>query len=151
MILTQFEYICFCSDILQVQLHMDLRFPIPLLTPFTRYSEWKLEMISSLKRQGIYEVSIGLGKESYEYENDRINYGDRSFGTICLAFSPSWRYLINYAEYPKDLQKKLDRIFGKHNEDNYRNLERTFRTPRVIYSKLQASTLSDEVFQDEEA
>ena len=49
---------------------MDSRFLVPLLTPFTRYLEWKLKMISSLKRQGLYEVSIGLGRESYKYENE---------------------------------------------------------------------------------
>ena len=46
------------------------RLSIPLLTPFTIYSEWKLKMISSIKRQGLYEVSIKIGKEYYEYEND---------------------------------------------------------------------------------
>ena len=45
-------------------------------------------MISSLKIQGLYEVSIGLGKESYEDENDCINDSDRDFGTIRLDFSP---------------------------------------------------------------
>ena len=49
---------------------MDSILSVPLLTPFTRYSEWKLKMISSIKRQGLYEVFIGLGKESYEDEND---------------------------------------------------------------------------------
>ena len=82
---------------------MDLILPVPLLTPSTRYSEWKLKMISSLKRQGLYEVSIGLGKESYEDENDWINDDDRYFGMICLAFYPSMRCLIDSAEYPKDL------------------------------------------------
>ena len=43
---------------------MDSILSIPLLTPSTRYSEWKFNMISSLKRQGLYEISIGLGKES---------------------------------------------------------------------------------------
>ena len=43
---------------------MDSRLSVPLLTPFTRYLECKLKMISSLKRKGIYEVSIGIGKES---------------------------------------------------------------------------------------
>ena len=124
---------------------MDSRLSIPLLTPFKRYSQWKLKMISSLKRQGLYEVSIGLGKESYEYKNEWLNDGDRYFGTICLAFSPSQRYLIDSAEYPKDLQTKLDKTFDKHNEDHYRNLERTPRTIRVIYSKVSAYTLSDEV------
>ena len=60
-------------------------------------------MISTLKRQGLYEVSIGLGKESYEYENDWLNDSDRSFGTICMVFSPSLDYLIDSGEYPKDL------------------------------------------------
>ena len=60
-------------------------------------------MISSLKRQGIYEVSIGLCKYYYEYENEWIHDGDRDFGTICLTFSPSLRYLIHSVEYPKNL------------------------------------------------
>ena len=49
---------------------MGLILSVPLLTLSTRYSEWKLKMIASLKRQGLYEVSIELGKESYKYEND---------------------------------------------------------------------------------
>ena len=107
-------------------------------------------MISSLKRHGLYEVSIGLGKESYEDENDWLNDGDRAFGTICLAFSPSLRYQIDSAEYPKNLWIELDRTFGKHNEDHYITLERTPHTTRVLYSKVLASTLSDEFVQDEE-
>ena len=107
-------------------------------------------MIASLKRQGLYEVSIGLGKESYENENDWLNDGDRSFGSICLALSPSLRYLIGSAKYPKDLWTKLDRKFGKHNEDHNRTLEITSSTTRVLYSKFLASTLFDEVVQYEE-
>ena len=49
---------------------------------YSSNSEWKLKMISSLKRQGIYEVYIGLGKEYYEYENHWINDGDRDFRMI---------------------------------------------------------------------
>ena len=107
-------------------------------------------MISYLKRQGLYEISIGSGEESYEETSDWLNDCDREIGAICLAFSPSKHYLIDSVEYPKDLWTKLDRTFGKHNEDYYRNLERKFRTTRVIYSKFSASTLSDEVVQDEE-
>ena len=107
-------------------------------------------MISSLKRQGIYEVYIGLSKESYEYENYWLNEGDRYFGTICLAFSPSLCYLIDSAEYPKDIWIELDKTLGKHNEDYYSDLQGTFITTRVIYSKFLASTLSNEVVQDEE-
>ena len=76
---------------------MDSILSFPLLTPSTRYSEWKMKMIASLKRQGLYEVSIGLGKEYHEYENDWLNDGDRAYGTICEAFSPSLCYLIYFA------------------------------------------------------
>ena len=62
---------------------MNSRLSVPLLTPFTRYSKRKLKMIVYLKRQGIYDVSIVLGKESYEDENDWLNDGDIYFGTIC--------------------------------------------------------------------
>ena len=105
-----------------------------------------------MKRQGLYEASIGLGKESYKYKNEWLNDDDRYFGTIGMDFwkSPSLRYLIASIEYPKDLSTELDRTFSKHTEDIYRNLGSTFRTKRVLYSKGQASTLSDEVFQDEE-
>ena len=130
---------------MQVQTHMDSKLSVPLLNPSTRYSEWKLKIISSLKRQYLYEVSIEIGKESYDYENDWLNDGDRPFGTICLALSPSLHYLIDYAKYRKDLWTKLDRTFGKHNEDHNSTLEITANTTRVLHSKFSASTLSDEV------
>ena len=64
--------------------------------------------------------------------------------------SPSLHYHIESAEYPKDLSTELDRTFGKHNEDIYRNLGSTFRTTRFIYSKISDFTLFDEAVQDEE-
>ena len=115
---------------------MDSRLSVPLLTPFTRYSKWKSKMIASLKRQGLYEVSIGLGKYSFEDENDWLNDGDRAFGRIGLTISPNLRYLIDSAKYPKNFWTELDRTFGKHNEDYYSNLERTPSTRRVLYSKV---------------
>ena len=66
---------------------MDSILSVPLLTPSTRYSEWKSKMIASLKRQGLYEVSMGIGKESYEYEKYWLNDGDRAYGAICGTFS----------------------------------------------------------------
>ena len=44
----------------------------------------------------------------------------------------------------------MDRTFGKHNEDHNSTLEITSSTTIFIYSKFSASTLSDEVVQDEE-
>ena len=128
---------------------MDSILLVPLLTPFIRYSEWKLKMAASLKRQGLYEVYIGLGKESCEYENNWLNDGDRDFAKICMAFSPSLCYHIDSLEYPNDLWTKLDRTFGKHNENHYSNLESTPNTTRFIYSKSLASILTNEFVQDE--
>ena len=46
--------------------------------------------------------------------------------------------------------KKMEKTFGKHNEDHNSTLEIKYNTKRVVYSKLFSSTLSDEVVQDEE-
>ena len=60
-------------------------------------------MISYLKRQGLYEISIGAGEESYEETSDSLNDYNRASGAICLSISPSMHYLIDSIEYPKDL------------------------------------------------
>ena len=44
----------------------------------------------------------------------------------------------------------MDRTFGKHNEDHNSTLEIKSSTTIFLYSKLSASTLSDEVAQGEE-
>ena len=124
---------------------------IPLLTPFTSYSEWKLKMIAYLKRRGLYEVSIGIGRETYENENDWLNDIDRAFGSIALALDDSLYYLrLGSVEYPKEVWTILNKTFGKHNEDHNSTLEIMASTTRVLHSKLSASTLSDEVVQDED-
>ena len=47
---------------------------------------------------------MGLGKDSYEYEKDWINDGDRAYGVICGTFSRILLIdLIELVEYPKDL------------------------------------------------
>ena len=108
-------------------------------------------MVASLKRRGLYEVSIGIGKESYENENDQLNDRDRAYGTIALALDDSLYYLIpGSAEYPKNFWPILDRTFGKHNEDHNSTLKIIASITRVIFSKVSSSTLSDEVVQDED-
>ena len=74
-------------------------------------------MISYLKRQGLYEISIGVGEESYEEPSGWLNGCDREIGSICLAISPCMRYLIDSIDYPKDLWTTLDGVLGKENED----------------------------------
>ena len=93
-------------------------------------------MIAYMKRRGLYEVSIRLGKESYENENDWLNDSDRAFGAMCLALSDNLYYLIDYAKYPKNFWPILDRTFGKHNEDHNSTLEITTSTTRVSSLKI---------------
>ena len=78
---------------------------------------------------------------------DKCLYG--YFGAIGLALFPRLCYLTKSIEYPKDLWTKLDRTFGKNNEDNNSTLESTPNTTKVLDTKLLASTLSDEFFHDE--
>ena len=73
---------------------MDSRVSIPILSPFTSYSEWKLKMITYPNRQYLYEISIGAGEESYEDPSDWLNDFDRAIRAICLVISSSMRYLI---------------------------------------------------------
>ena len=60
------------------------------------------------------------------------------------------RYLKRSVKNPKDLWKILDRTFGMIEDDHNSTLERTSSTIRILDPKISASTLSDEVVQDEE-
>ena len=63
---------------------------------------YNFEMTSSLMRQGLCRVSIGLGKECFSKIN-WLNKSDGAFGTIATGLSPSLRYLIRSIEDPKEL------------------------------------------------
>ena len=67
-----------------------------------------------------------------------------------MSLSPSLYYLICFVEYPKEVWTILDKTFGKHNEDHNSTLQVTTSTTRVLHSKFLASTLFDEVVQDED-
>ena len=122
---------------------------VPLLTLFTNYSEWKKKMIASLMRRGLYGVSIVLGEEFFS-ENDWMNECDAASGTMTLALSPRLRYVSTSIEDPKELQTRLDRTFGMNDEDHNSTLESTSNTISILDPKFSASTLSDEVVQNEE-
>ena len=95
-------------------------------------------------------MSIGLGKECFS-EIDWLNKSDGYFGTIATGLSPSLCYLIRSIEDPKELWTRLDRTFGVIDEDNNSILERISSTISTLNPKFSASTLSNEVVQDEEA
>ena len=76
---------------------------VPLLTLFTNYSKWKMKMIASLKRQDLYEVSIGLGEESFQRKDDWLNKCDAAYGNMYMVISPSILYLKRSIRNPKDL------------------------------------------------
>ena len=106
-------------------------------------------MISSLMKQGLCWVSIGLGKECFS-EIDLLNKSDGAFGTIAMGLSRSLRYLIRSIEDPKELQTRLDKTFGMIYEDHNSTLESTSSTISILDPKISASTLSNKVVQDEE-
>ena len=107
-------------------------------------------MIASLKRQDLYEVSIGLGEESFERKDDWLNKCDAAYGNMYMAISPNMLYLKRSVRNPKDLQKLLDRTFGMIDEDHNITLERIYITISILDPKFSASTLSDEFVQDKE-
>ena len=86
---------------------------VPLLSPFN-YTDWKPKMNTYLKRQCLFDVSIGALREPkfYEEKIDQLNNCDRAYGIMCLAMSPNLHHLIDSAEYPFELWKNLEKYFG---------------------------------------
>ena len=95
-------------------------------------------------------MSDGLGRNSFESENDWLNAKDAAFEIMKLALSPSMRYLSRSIKDPQELWTGLDRTFGMIDEDHNSTLESTSRTISILDPKISTSTLSDEVVQDEE-
>ena len=100
-------------------------------------------MISSLMRQGLCRVSIGIDRECFS-KIGWLNESDGAFGTIAMGLSPSLRYLIRSIEDPKELWTRLDRTFGMIYEDHNSTLESTSSTISILDPKIFASTLSNE-------
>ena len=71
-------------------------------------------MSAYLKRQCLFDVSIGASRkhESYEEKIDWINNCDRDHGIMFLVISPNIHHLIYSAKYPFELWKNLDKDFG---------------------------------------
>ena len=103
-----------------------------------------------INRQDLYWVSDGFGRESFESENDWINAQDAAFEIMKLALSPSLRQLSKSIKDPQELWTRLERTFGMIDEDNNSTLKSTSNTIIILDPKILASTLSDEVVQDEE-
>ena len=108
-------------------------------------------MISYLKTQGLYEIYIGAGEESYEEPSDWLNDCDRAIGAMCLSISPCMHYLIDSVDYPKDIWTTLDRVLGKDNEDPSSYVESASSSSMISLSQdFLASTVSYEVDHEEE-
>ena len=81
---------------------------LPLLSPF-KYDDWNPNMSTYLKRQCLFEVSIGAlsEPESYGENIDWINNCDRYYGIMCLVMSINIHHLIGSSKYPFDLLKSF--------------------------------------------
>ena len=88
---------------------------VPLLLPIN-YAKWKLKMVAYLERHDILDVPFGVGKESYEEENDWLNDCDRSYGSMGMVMSPNMHYLMEFVEYPIEFWRNIDRAFSVQRE-----------------------------------
>ena len=102
------------------------------------------------KRQCLFEISIGALREpeSYEEKIDWKNNCDRAYGIMCLGMSPNIHHLIDYAEYPFELWKNLDKAFGLQEIE-----DEAWSEPNIsscsLSKDLLASTFSNEFDHDE--
>ena len=71
-------------------------------------------MCAYLKRQCLYDVSIGAVRELESCQEicDWLNDNDRAYGTMCLAIPPTMCYLLDFAEYPFKLWRNIDEAIG---------------------------------------
>ena len=60
-------------------------------------------MVAYIEIHDLLDVSFGVGKESYEGENDWINYCYRAYGIMCMVMTPNICYLMESIEYPFQL------------------------------------------------
>ena len=62
-------------------------------------------MSAYLRRQCVFDVSIGAVNEKEYYEENIywINGCDRAYGIMCLVKYPKMHYLIDFVEYPFEL------------------------------------------------
>ena len=106
-------------------------------------------MSTYLKRQCLFDVSIGVlsEPESYEENIDWINNCDRYHGIICLGMSPNIHNLIDSAEYPFEIWNNLDKAFGVQEVEDEALIEHTISSCALSQHVL-ASTLSYEVIYD---
>ena len=69
-------------------------------------------MIICLRRQKLFSVSNGFGRNYFEIENDWLNAKEVAFEIMELALSPSMRYLSRSIKDTQELWTRLDRTFG---------------------------------------
>ena len=76
-------------------------------------------MCAYLKRQCLYDVSIGVVREPEScHEKDAwLNDNDRDYGTMCLAILPTMHYILDSANYPFELSRNPDEYLGMQQED----------------------------------
>ena len=124
---------------------------VPLHYPFNYY-EWKLKMCAYLKRQCLYDVSIGAVREpeSCQEKDAWINDNDRAYGTMCLAIPPTMCYIIDSVDYPFKLWRNLDEALGIQQEDVSDMESKKTSTSLCVLPMISASCISQEAVQNEE-
>ena len=124
----------------------------PLLSPFNYY-QWKSNMCAYLKRQCLYDVSIGAMREpeSCQEKCDWLNDNDTAYGTMCLAIPPTMRYRFYFVDYPFELWRNLDEALWIQEEHvSYMESKQMGTSLCVLPPNILASCISQEVVWNEE-
>ena len=78
-----------------------------------------------------------------------MNNCDRAYGIMCLEMSPNIHHIIDSAEYPFELWKKLEKYFDMQ-EVEYEAWSEPIISSCALSQYFVASTFSDEIIYDEE-
>ena len=123
---------------------------VPLIYSFN-YAYRKPNISAYLKRQCLFDVSIGILSEieSYEENIDWINNFDKDYGIMCLGMSPNIHHLINSVEYRFEIWNNLDKAFGLQEIEDKAWSEPSISS-RSLSQYLFSSKLYGEFDHDEE-
>ena len=109
-------------------------------------------MCAYLKRQCLYDVSIGVVRElEFCQEKDAwLNDNDRAYGTMCLAIPPTMRYLLDSDDYAFKIWINLDESLGMQQQDVSYMETNKISTSLCVLPMISASCISQEVVRNEE-
>ena len=109
-------------------------------------------MCACIKRQYLYDVSIGAVREpeSFQEKDAWLNDNDRAYGTMCLAIPPTMCYILDSVDYPLELWRNLHESLGMQEEDVSYMESKKMGTSLYVLPMILASCICQEGVQNKE-